>query len=112
MFKSLFKSSWNSLLRGDSTATKTKKSKHLHSDLTSEDEFIFIPNRKRSHVSNNFIINSIDEDEEASFKKEKPPSPLALSDLSEFETASRHVKFEPEAKEDITASVSPFGCFS
>ena len=79
----LLKSGWSTLLRGDATTSKFDfKQKVISSD---DESYIFVPNRKRSHVSS---ISNMSNGADFKVKKEKQHSPTSDSDVG-----SVHVKF-------------------
>ena len=90
----LLKSGWSNLLRGDATTSKIDFKQKV---ISSDEEFIFIPSRKRSHVSS---ISSMTNGTDSKIKKEKQHSPTSESDAG-----SIHVKFASSV-ENGTSTVS------
>ena len=91
----LLKSGWSNLLRGDANSKVSLKQNVISSD----EEFIFIPNRKRSHVSSIYSMNN---GTDFKVKKEDQHSPTSDSDAT-----SVHLKFASSV-ENATTTVSAF----
>jgi len=90
----LLKSGWSTLLRGDATTSKFDfKQKVISSD---DESYIFVPNRKRSHVSS---ISNMSNGADFKVKKEKQHSPTSDSDVG-----SVHVKFASSVDCETTTS--------
>ena len=77
------------MLRGDATNSKID---FQHRVISSDDEFIFTPKRKRCHINS---IGNMNNGTDSKAKKEKQHSPTSDSDAG-----SIHVRFAPSLDVD------------